>query len=259
MTKRIEKRWKALDQPMFILALVLNPFKGISCFGDKANYLSSKGVFKDWEKNKDSFQSGKNPLMMQKTFLTTTSTYKLADFAILLLSISMNQARLECSFSDLKIKKTRLWNRLKLLRLEKMAKVSSVRSSQKEAGYVKEHFLKVLWYADLHEWDGEELSESRSALVKSCEGWRKEMVKWKQEEQARSDNSDEEELWNVTYELLFAGCKESDIDEQLRCVCRQQAYTEEAQLMELLADEEADEDRIPDDGELDGSGDDFNG
>jgi len=29
--------------------------------------------------------------------------------------------------------------------------------------------------------------------------------------------------------------------------------------MELLADEEADEDRVPDDGELEGSGDDFNG
>jgi hypothetical protein len=36
MTKRIAKHWKALDQPMFILALVLNPFEGISCFGDKA-------------------------------------------------------------------------------------------------------------------------------------------------------------------------------------------------------------------------------
>ena len=36
MSKRIEKRWKALDQPMFILALVLNPFEGISRFGDKA-------------------------------------------------------------------------------------------------------------------------------------------------------------------------------------------------------------------------------
>jgi hypothetical protein len=36
MTKRVEKRWKALDQPMFILTLVLNPFEGVSCFGDKA-------------------------------------------------------------------------------------------------------------------------------------------------------------------------------------------------------------------------------
>lgn len=36
MMKRIEKRWKALDQPMFILSLVLNPFEGISRFGEKA-------------------------------------------------------------------------------------------------------------------------------------------------------------------------------------------------------------------------------
>ena len=36
MTKRIEKCWKVLDQPMFVLALVLNPFEGISRFGEKA-------------------------------------------------------------------------------------------------------------------------------------------------------------------------------------------------------------------------------
>jgi hypothetical protein len=63
-------------------------------------------------------------------------------------------------------------------------------------------------------------------------------------------------------ELLFAGRKESDIDEQpLRQTrrLRQQGYTEEAWLMELLVDEEADEERIPDDGELEGSGDDFDG
>jgi hypothetical protein len=36
MTKRVEKWWKALDQPMFVLALVLNPFKGILQFSDKA-------------------------------------------------------------------------------------------------------------------------------------------------------------------------------------------------------------------------------
>lgn len=37
MTQRIEKRWKAFDQPLFILALVLNPFKGVTRFGDSAN------------------------------------------------------------------------------------------------------------------------------------------------------------------------------------------------------------------------------
>ena len=36
MMKRVEKCWKALDWLMFILALILNPFKGISHFRDKA-------------------------------------------------------------------------------------------------------------------------------------------------------------------------------------------------------------------------------
>ena len=58
---------------------------------------------------------------------------------------------------------------------------------------------------------------------------------------------------------MFAGWKESDVDEQLRRTCRWNAYTEEARLMELLADEEADEERTPDDGELEGSGDGFEG
>ena len=51
----------------------------------------------------------------------------------------------------------------------------------------------------------------------------------------------------------------TDIDEQLRKAQRRQAYTQEARLMELLADEEADEERMPDDGELEHSGDDYEG
>ena len=133
-------------------------------------------------------------------------------------------------------------------------------------------------YADLLEDEaytsGEEegLPKPRSGLVKSRDGWRKEMRKWVQEERARSDaDSDGEELGSAMYgrqrskwlprslELLFGGQKEVDVDEQLRRVRRREAYTEEARLMELLADEEADEERFPDDGELEGSGDDFNG
>ena len=53
--------------------------------------------------------------------------------------------------------------------------------------------------------------------------------------------------------------KEVDVDEQLKRVSRRQAYTEEACLMEILVDEEEDEERIPDAGELEGSGDDFDG
>lgn len=36
MRKRLEKRWKALDQPMFIFALILNPYECLDHFGDKA-------------------------------------------------------------------------------------------------------------------------------------------------------------------------------------------------------------------------------
>ena len=61
---------------------------------------------------------------MWKGFLGTPAVAELADFAILLLGMSVNQAGLERSFSDLKIKKTHLRNRLKLPKLEKMARVS---------------------------------------------------------------------------------------------------------------------------------------
>ncbi|KAJ7877330.1 ribonuclease H-like domain-containing protein [Mycena leptocephala] len=37
MTTRLEKRWKDCDQPLFLLALILNPFEQLSCFGPKAN------------------------------------------------------------------------------------------------------------------------------------------------------------------------------------------------------------------------------
>ena len=37
MTQRIEKRWKAAYQPLFLLCQILNPFEGLSRFGDKAD------------------------------------------------------------------------------------------------------------------------------------------------------------------------------------------------------------------------------
>jgi hypothetical protein len=37
MVKRLEKRWKSCDQPLFMLALILNPYEGLSCFGSTAN------------------------------------------------------------------------------------------------------------------------------------------------------------------------------------------------------------------------------
>ncbi|KAG6888519.1 hypothetical protein C0992_008317 [Termitomyces sp. T32_za158] len=71
------------------------------------SYLSGRGPFEDWEKNKKTFQevNGNDPLAMWTAFLPVASIAELADFAMLLLGISVNQAGLERNFSDLKIKK----------------------------------------------------------------------------------------------------------------------------------------------------------
>ena len=128
---------------------------------------------------------------------------------------------------------------------------------------------------DLLEQDGNtsdegEPAEHQTGLIKSHEGWWKEMAKWIEEERAQSDE-DDDKVADAMYghqcstwlphllDLLFGGHKETDIIVQARQICRQQAYTEEAWLMELLMDEEADDERIPDDGELVGSSDDFDG
>ena len=34
MTKQLEKHWKDCDQPLFLLAVILNPFEGLSSFGE---------------------------------------------------------------------------------------------------------------------------------------------------------------------------------------------------------------------------------
>ena len=37
MVKRLEKHWKDCDQELFLLALILNPYEQLSCFGPQAN------------------------------------------------------------------------------------------------------------------------------------------------------------------------------------------------------------------------------
>jgi hypothetical protein len=54
---------------------------------------------------------------------TVPEVAELAEFAILLLGIVVNQAGNERDFSDLKIKKTWLRNRLGIPKLQKMSKV----------------------------------------------------------------------------------------------------------------------------------------
>jgi hypothetical protein len=57
-------------------------------------------------------------------YLPNPDLHELADFAILLLGLVVNQGGNECDFSDFKIKKTRLRNRLNIKRVSEMSKVS---------------------------------------------------------------------------------------------------------------------------------------
>ncbi|KAG6872085.1 hypothetical protein C0995_013187 [Termitomyces sp. Mi166 len=204
MIKRIEKHWKALDQPMFMLALILNPFEGVSCFGPKAG-------------------------------------------------INIG-ADIQASQKDTGL-------------VEDQAKCQN--HKQEKAA----ELLAVPRYADLLEEGGgdenkkDSTHESRLSLVKSDQDWWKEMSKWVGKEQEQSDDESDDSLldavcqcskWLLRFlDLLFGGRKETDVDEQLRQARRRQTYTEEAHLMELLANKEDDEERILDDGELEGSDNNF--
>ncbi|KAG6871484.1 hypothetical protein C0995_004150 [Termitomyces sp. Mi166 len=75
------------------------------------------------------------------------------------------------------------------------------------------------------------------------------MAKWVEKKQAEDLESSDKDLVDAI--------KEEDIDQQIHSIHQRATYTEEAQLMELLANDEADEDRIPDDGELKGLSDNF--
>jgi len=109
-----------------------------------------------------------------------------------------------------------------------------------------------------------------SVLVRLRGQWRKEMAKWVRSE--REGGDDDSSTVTVpgtqgrhpakwlpqSFELLFGGRQETPIEQQMLQARREKAYTEEARLMELLVDEEEGE-TIPDDDELEGSGDDFDG
>ncbi|KAL0564419.1 hypothetical protein V5O48_017626 [Marasmius crinis-equi] len=337
MVKRIELRWKALDQPLFLFAVIMNPFEKLTRFGDKANilpftlndvalqlfrrvnsqppkvprsedaerefqvnlkeresklsnaflhYLSGSGPFQDWENSRENFErvKEKDPIAMWTQYLKMADVRDLADLSILVLSISGTQAGMERTFSDLKIKKTRLRNRMKLPGLKKRTMIGAdLRDVQKEDGYIKERgkrhnhdsdkeLLPVLQVdmsvnSDINDDDSNE--STQRILIRSRQGWREEMVRWIKEEQERDSGDEaEEEARNVAYggqrrlkwlpqslELLFGDAPQPELDDHARVLRRRTAYTEEARQLELLAQEE--EDPILDDGAIEGSDDDY--
>ncbi|KAJ6584253.1 hypothetical protein B0H10DRAFT_2234545 [Mycena sp. CBHHK59/15] len=211
MCARIEKRWAALDQPFFTFCLILNPYEVLERFGDKAGlnifvlsaelmtlyrrvqfsaiYFSDSGGgtgdFAPWEANKETFgrDNGNDPMKVWEQLKACPDVVELANFALLLLGLVVNQASNECSFSDLKIKKTRLRNRLGIPKLEKMSKLgSSIRTEHLQEGLIDERkprnvhdankaasLISVPRYADVLETaDGDGEEETQPKLVKSA-------------------------------------------------------------------------------------------
>ncbi|KAJ7175140.1 ribonuclease H-like domain-containing protein [Mycena crocata] len=235
MMARLEKRWKDCDQPLFLLALILNPFERLSCFGPEAGlnhfntldllvsmyqrmksrpdntdtaaersvkekalsaaffkYLSGTGAFANWIGNEEMFEErmGRDPIAVWVA-LRTPEISELADFAILLLKIVVNQAGCERVFSDLKVKQTQRRNRLKLKKLDKMTKIGAdIKADQQERGLLKirtkrtvhkstETLLTVPRYRDLiQDQDDDDTTERTPAVISTAAGGRTVMGKW---------------------------------------------------------------------------------
>ncbi|CAK5275388.1 unnamed protein product [Mycena citricolor] len=168
MLARLEKRWEALDQPMFLFAVILNPYEKTDRFGGEAavsvftlasilvelytrvklrklpdqdlsevesrkqgevraafmHYISGTGPFADFETNQEVFSqtNGTDPILVWQTFRSVAQVSELAELAMILLGLSVNQGGNERDFSDWKVKRTRLRNRLSFTKTTKMSK-----------------------------------------------------------------------------------------------------------------------------------------
>ncbi|KAJ7166407.1 ribonuclease H-like domain-containing protein [Mycena crocata] len=335
MMKRIEKRWAALDQPMFVFCLILNPYELLERFGPSAGanvftlvpalvdlyrrvnsrppaeplteaeqamheqeklekeaqvskafmqYLSSTGEFKHWRENQTLFESinGNDPILVWKQFLLNPDISELADFAILLLGMSINQGGNERDFSDFKIKKSRLRNRLGFSKVGEMSQVGAdIRASHMAAEGLfetrekrKNHdddrvkdLIAVPRYADALESGSEDTDTNvpgkrRQVLVKTKRGWQKEFLKWvmasreaeaaEEEDPPQPAASGSRKWLPLPFSKLFGDDAPRPVDHRR---IRRPTFDREQLLMELLAAEHSDE--APDDGELEGSGDDY--
>ncbi|KAJ6583311.1 hypothetical protein B0H10DRAFT_2198284 [Mycena sp. CBHHK59/15] len=105
-------------------------------------YMSSTDVFADFEENHKDFQKlhGNDPIIVWEQFQNVPDVSELADFAMLILRILVNQGGNERDFSDFKIKQTRLRNRLSFKKTGKMSKFckvgTSIRTEHIAAGFV---------------------------------------------------------------------------------------------------------------------------
>ncbi|KAJ6549409.1 ribonuclease H-like domain-containing protein [Mycena vulgaris] len=199
LVQRIENRWADCDQPLYLVALILNPFEGLACFGPKANFDHFKATslvvnlyrrVMDHPENKDAAE-GKDPVAVWKALEGSAPAAELAKFAGLVFAIVVNQAACERVFSEVKNNESPHRARTALETLEKMSKINGgiredhlregpapTRGKRKNHDSV-EKLLAVPRYRDLLEdQDAEDESDRGRPLVSSSAKWRIEMAKW---------------------------------------------------------------------------------
>ncbi|KAK7027516.1 hypothetical protein VNI00_015149 [Paramarasmius palmivorus] len=250
-------------------------------------YMANTGSFETFRdpEIRESFMSslGENPTAFWEAVKGDQAVADLADFAIILFDICPNQGGLERTFSDFSVNKTKRRNRLGLKKLEKMSKVTAdIRMQQSSQGLLKtrkkrknhsddetETLLAVPQYdevvrdradTDSDQSDAEGRSRTqaqKSIFIKSKAAWRKELAKWQEKEHLMESHEPSESgvrvpTWRPTMlEKLFGG----QVKRSTTLQGAQRALDDESRLMELLAAAHLDEE--PDDGELEGSGDDY--
>ncbi|KAJ7190100.1 ribonuclease H-like domain-containing protein [Mycena pura] len=218
MLLRLEKRWKDCDQIVFILALVLNPFEKLSCFGPNANLNQLKCLnflillyrrMSDRPDNLDTPMQRKvhetavskafmqyisghpDPIRVWEALSGSSHLRELSEFAITILNIVANQAGCERTFSRTKIEQGERRGRLGLEKIGKRSKVKAqIHSEHVQQGLYKPRkgrnnhkatktLLAVPRYRDLlDDQNDEDSSERGRALVSSREGWRTELAKF---------------------------------------------------------------------------------
>ncbi|KAJ7664159.1 hypothetical protein B0H17DRAFT_1211425 [Mycena rosella] len=281
MLIRLEKPWKDCDQPAFLLALILNPFEKLPCFGPNANlnhlkcrnllildvvskafmqYLAGTGDFADFDAEEwENLYANNDPIQAWEALAGTSELTELAKFAIIILTIVANQAG-----SD--------WALQSLIRGRRQIS-AQIRSEHQKDGRFKlragrknheslKTLLKVPRYRDLlDDQNQEDPAEHGHALVSSVAGWRTQMAKWvgdtRLAERAEREADDGEEaieltprisnripVWTpMTLAVLFGGA-----EKPRRRKPSVQAMEEEEMLMQALAEDA--EDAVPDDGAI---------
>ncbi|KAJ7470022.1 hypothetical protein B0H11DRAFT_2238167 [Mycena galericulata] len=235
-------------------------------------YLSSTGAFTLWSEPDSASKAaytelnGPNLIPFWEFRRLNVDTAELGNFALLVLYLVANQAGLECSFS----KMAQQSKATQYIREDQYADgLRQQREGRKNHSEVQiKTLLAVPRYADANVSDIDEDNVEKSqdsVLVSSPTVWRKQVAVW-QSEMQDTDESDSDTdppqvalsvggwchaAWlPIQLDKLFGGDLKEPIAQPSRT-----AVSEEGLYMELLAAENSGEE--PDDGELEGSGDDY--